>query len=62
MEVKDRTTPITYSGYNAISGFSIKSDIGSPPTLINASKNTRFKYEIFGISDFGMNEINNIYR
>lgn len=23
MEVKDRTTPITYSGYNAISGFSI---------------------------------------
>ena len=57
MEIRDKTSVIEF---NKINGFSIKSDIGSAPTLINASKNTRFKYEIFGISDIDMNDINKI--
>ncbi len=59
MEIIDKTSVINI---DKISGFSIKSDIGSSPTLINASKNTRFKYEIFGISDSDMNDINKIDR
>ena len=31
-----------------------------PPTLLNAGKNTRFKYEIIGINDKDMDDINGI--
>jgi hypothetical protein len=37
------------TGYNSICGFSIKSEVGSPPTLINASKATNFVYRITGL-------------
>lgn len=36
------------SGLNLIQGFSIKSRLGSPSTLINAGKTTNFIYEIIG--------------
>ena len=36
------------SGLNLIQGFSIKSRLGSPSTLINAGKTTNFIYEITG--------------
>lgn len=47
-------------GYNHKCGFSIKSDIGHPPTLLNASKATNFIYEVDGISDKDAEEINKI--
>lgn len=55
MQVHDIKT-----GYDPVVGFSIKSDIGMPPTLLNAGKNTRFKYEILGINDKDLQEINAI--
>lgn len=48
------------TGYDSIKGFSIKSDLGQPPTLLNAGKNTRFRYEITGIDDNDMAAINSI--
>ena len=48
------------TSYDPVAGFSIKSDLGSPPTLLNAGKNTRFKYKISGIDDKDMNDINAI--
>ena len=48
------------TGYEPVAGFSIKSDLGNPPTLLNAGKNTRFKYEILGITDDDMSRINGI--
>ena len=48
------------TGHDPVAGFSIKSDVGMPPTLLNAGKNTRFKYEVLGISDKDMDEINAI--
>lgn len=48
------------TGYEPIVGFSVKSDIGSAPTLLNAGKNTRFTYKIYGIDDNDMHEINSI--
>ena len=49
-----------HTGFSPEVGFSIKSDVGSPPTLFNAGKNTRVKYKINGISDADMAEINGI--
>ena len=47
------------TGYEAIQGFSIKSRLGGPSTLINAGKTTNFIYEISGeMSDEIMNEFN----
>lgn len=46
--------------YERIVGFSVKSDIGSPPTLLNAAKNTRIKYRINGITKVQMQAINSI--
>lgn len=47
------------TGYETIQGFSIKSRLGSPSTLINAGKTTNFIYEITGnINDDIMNEFN----
>lgn len=55
MQIHDINT-----GYQPVVGFSVKSDIGNPPTLLNAGKNTRFVYEIIGINDEIMQEINAI--
>lgn len=55
MQIHDINT-----GYSPIVGFSVKSDMGNPPTLLNAGKNTRFIYEIYGIDDQDMKEINAI--
>ncbi len=47
------------TGYETVQGFSIKSRLGSPSTLINAGKTTNFIYEITGnINDDIMNEFN----
>lgn len=55
MEIHD-----PFTNYKRICGFSIKSDLGSPPTLFNASQATNFKFEIFGINDSEIEEINAI--
>ena len=61
-EKKDMTIQIhdINTGFEPIVGFSVKSDIGNPPTLLNAGKNTRFVYEVFGIDDTDMVDINSI--
>lgn len=48
------------TGYNPICGFSIKSEIGDAPTLINASKATNFIYKIKGVNPSIVNQINEI--
>lgn len=55
MQVHDIKT-----GYEPICGFSIKSEIGSAPTLFNASRQTNFQYEVSGLSDSDIREINAI--
>ena len=50
------------TGFSPIVGFSVKSDVGSPPTLLNAGKNTRISYEIIGVTDNDMHAINAIDR
>lgn len=40
--------------------YNIKSDLGSPATLLNASNHTNFIYELIGIDDNIMNQCNNI--
>lgn len=49
-----------HTGFSPEVGFSIKSDVGSPPTLLNSGKNTRFRYKITGLSDTDIEEINAI--
>ena len=49
-----------HTGYDPIMGFSIKSELGNAPTLLNASKATNFVYEIEGINDKDMEDINSI--
>lgn len=41
-------------------GFSVKSLLGAPPTLLNASKATLFQYEVAGLSEKDIGEINAI--
>lgn len=41
-------------------GYSIKSNLGSSPTLLNASKHTNFKYEVSGITKADADSINSI--
>ena len=41
-------------------GYSIKSSLGSPATLLNASNHTNFKYEVDGLSKSDIVEINSI--
>lgn len=41
-------------------GFSIKSDLGSPPTLLNAGKTTNFTYRVNGITADDISAINAI--
>lgn len=48
------------TGYEPILGFSIKSRLGSPSTLLNAGKTTNFTFKITGpINDSIMNNFNN---
>ena len=49
-----------HTGYAPICGFSIKSELGSPPTLLNASRATNFVFEITGLSDAEAKAINTI--
>ena len=49
-----------HTGYDPICGFSIKSELGSAPTLLNASGATNFIYEVRGITDNDMERINAI--
>ncbi|MCQ2470418.1 MAG: HpaII family restriction endonuclease [Clostridia bacterium] len=50
------------TGLNPTLGFSIKSRLGKPATLLNAGVNTNFIFEICGnITDDKMNEINNLF-
>ncbi len=56
MQIHDRQT-----GFKPIVGYSIKSDLGMPPTLLNASRATNFRYELVGsISDEDIDRINRI--
>ena len=55
MQIQD-----VHTGYSPEVGFSIKSDVGSPPTLLNAGKNTRVRYKIFGLSNGDMQTVNSI--
>ena len=55
MEIHD-----PHTGYRSKTGFSIKSRLGSPSTLLNAGKTTNFIYTVTGISDSDMDRINSI--
>ena len=48
------------TGYSPVCGFSIKSEIGNAPTLINATGATNFIYEVEGLSDEQIESINSI--
>lgn len=60
------TTDITmqiedvYTGFRNNVGFSIKSELGNPPTMLNASEATNFVYKVSGITHEQMLEINAI--
>ncbi|MGP1494520.1 MAG: HpaII family restriction endonuclease [Streptobacillus sp.] len=41
-------------------GYSIKSQLGSPATILNASDHTNIRYKIIGLNDEQINEINSI--
>lgn len=55
MEIHDINT-----GYNPVCGFSIKSDLGNAPTLLNASEATNFVYKVSGLTASQAEEINAI--
>lgn len=48
------------TGITPVCGFSIKSYLGSNPTLINAAENTNFVYEITACDESIMNHVNSI--
>lgn len=49
-----------HTGYDSVCGFSIKSELGSPPTLLNASGATNFVFEVDGLTDEQADRINSI--
>ena len=50
------------TGYQPTLGFSIKSRLGKPSTLLNAGANTNFIYQVVGnIGDVEMEHINNMF-
>lgn len=49
-----------YTGYKPIVGFSIKSKIGSPPTLFNSSAATHFIFQVENIKPNEIDKINSI--
>jgi len=48
------------TGYQNVVGFSIKSELGSPPTLLNAGKTTNFIYAVDGLDSNYIDSINSI--
>lgn len=50
------------TGYKPVVGFSIKSELGSAPTLLNAGKTTNFIYKIIHNYNNLLKEANAIYR
>lgn len=56
MKIKDINT-----GYTPVAGFSIKSELGKSPTLLNAGRTTNFIYSIKNAYTGFVNEINSIY-
>lgn len=50
------------TGYSSIVGFSIKSELGSSPTLLNAGKTTNFIYKIIHNNPLLVIETNEIYK
>lgn len=50
------------TGYSPIVGFSIKSELGSSPTLLNAGKTTNFIYKIVHNNPLLVKEVNEIYK
>ena len=48
------------TGFAPVCGFSIKSEVGNAPTLINATGATNFIYEITGLTDEQIDSINAI--
>ena len=48
------------TGFNPVLGFSIKSQLGSPSTLLNASQATNFVYKVHGLKANDIMEINSI--
>lgn len=55
MEVYDHTTALS-----TIAGFSIKSKYKNPATLFNTAKSSAFVYELTGLTDLQMNEVNSL--
>lgn len=55
MQIQD-----THTNYVRDVGFSIKSEVGHAPTLLNASKATNFIYKVTGITSQQAEEINSI--
>jgi len=48
------------TGYENIVGFSIKSELGSPPTLLNAGRTTNFIFKVGGLDTHHIDRINAI--
>ena len=55
MQIEDIYTNLTRNV-----GFSIKSEVGNPPTLLNAGQTTNFIYKVNGITQEQMKQINSI--
>lgn len=55
MQIQDART-----GIDPIFGWSIKSELGNPPTLLNAGKTTNFVFAARGIDDYSAAQINSI--
>lgn len=55
IEIYDRVT-----GYNTIVGYSIKSELGRAPSLLNASRATNFRFAITNIEEILADKINSI--
>ena len=49
-----------FTNFDRICGYSIKSDVGNPPTLFNSSQATNFKFEVLGINCTQIQAINSI--
>lgn len=49
-----------FTNFDRICCYSIKSDLGNPPTLFNASHATNFRFKVFGVDDALAERINAI--
>ncbi len=48
------------NGFDPVCGFSVKSELGAAPTLLNSSKATNFTYKIIGMNQKKLIQINSI--